>query len=140
MQYLDASLLIAALTNETRTHEIQEWLAAQSAEQLFISDWVGTEFSAALSVKLRTRQLTPKHRADALALFTSLAAESFTRLTVSSRDFDTAARYADQHTAGLRAGDALHLAITANHGARIITLDKGLAKAADMLGVSNHLL
>ncbi|MDZ7804364.1 MAG: type II toxin-antitoxin system VapC family toxin [Thiohalophilus sp.] len=57
MLYLDTSLLVSALTNESRTTEMQQWLAAQPPEQLTISDWVITEFSGALSLKLRNRQL-----------------------------------------------------------------------------------
>ncbi len=140
MLYLDTSLLVAALTNEPRTAEMQEWLAAQPPEQLVISDWVITEFSGALSLKVRTGQLGSVHRADALALFTSLAEESFTVLPISRLDFRTAARFADQHATGLRSGDALHLAVAANHGVQINSLDRGLVQAAEALGVSSALL
>ena len=51
-------------------------------------------------------------------------------------EFRVAARIADQHKLGLRAGDALHLAIAADHGATIATLDKRLADAALALGVT----
>ena len=140
MYYLDTSLLVAALTTEKRTHEIQSWLAAQPPEQLAISGWVITEFSAALSVKLRTRQLSAENRADALTMFARLQDRTFTLLDTSDRHYFTAARLADQYQTGLRAGDALHLAIAADHGIRLVTLDKGLAKAAKKLGVSNRLL
>ena len=134
--YLDTSLLVAALTNEPRTAPMQEWLATQAPELLAISDWVVTEFSGALSRKVRTGQLESTHRADALALFTSLAEASFSVLSVSRRDFRTAARFADRHETGLRSGDALHLAIAANHGMRLCSLDRALVQAADILGVS----
>ena len=94
-----------------------------------------TEFSSALSIKLRTGQLQPAHRADALAIFTQLAAESFVHLSISGQQFRTAARYADQYTLGLRAGDALHLAICADHGATLCTLDRRLGEAGSALGV-----
>lgn len=138
--YLDTSLLITALTNERRTAEIQEWLAAQLPEQLVISDWVITEFSGALSQKVRAGQLQPAHRSDALAIFTSLADTSFSVLPLSRRDFHTAARYADQYATGLRSDDALHLAVAANHGVQINTLDRGLVRGAEALGVSAILL
>lgn len=140
MLYLDTSLLVAAVTNEQRTAEIQQWLAAQSPEELTISDWVITEFSAALSMKVRRGHLDPTQRADVLAQFTAMAEASFTTLNVSSLDFRTAARLADQHATGLRAGDALHLAIAANHGLRLCALDRSLVSAAQSLGVSSVLL
>ena len=51
-----------------------------------------------------------------------------------------AARFADQYALGLRAGDALHLAICADRGAIICTLDRRLAEAALALGVETALL
>ena len=66
--YLDTSLLVAALTNETETGRMQAWLGEQEPSGLAISDWVITEFSAALSMKLRSGQIEAIHRAGALAL------------------------------------------------------------------------
>jgi predicted nucleic acid-binding protein len=37
---------------------------------------------------------------------------------------------------GLRAGDALHLAVCAEHGATLCTLDQRLAEAAPSVGVA----
>jgi uncharacterized protein len=54
--------------------------------------------------------------------------------------FRTAARFADQHALGLRAGDALHLAICADHGATLCTLDRRLSEAGPALGVKTILL
>ncbi|MDO8862700.1 type II toxin-antitoxin system VapC family toxin [Haliea sp. E1-2-M8] len=71
-------------------------------------------------------------------MFTTLKEETFNCLQVTAGDFNAAARYADQFKTGLRAGDALHLALAANHGARLVTLDKGLAKAAKGLGISSE--
>lgn len=140
MLYLDTSLLVAALTREVRTAAMQDWLAAQPPEQLVISDWVITEFSGALSLKVRVGQLTATQRAEVLAVFTSLAEASFTVLAVSRLEFQMAARFADQYNTGLRSGDALHLAIASSHGARLCSLDRLLVSAADTLGVSATLL
>jgi hypothetical protein len=101
---------------------------------------VSTEFSSALSIKLRTGQIEAVHRADALAMFTRLTAESFSMMPVSRLQFRTAARFADQHSLGLRAGDALHLAICADHGATLCTLDRRLGDAASALGVKSMLI
>jgi len=137
--YLDTSLLVAALTREADTERMQAWLSAQEPEMLAISEWVTTEFSSALSIKLRTGQIQASHRADALAMFQRLIAESFTVLPVSGLQFRTAARFADRSTLGLRAGDALHLAICADHGATLCTLDRRLREAGPELGVKTTL-
>ena len=51
-----------------------------------------------------------------------------------------AAQFADQAPLGLRAGDALHLAIAFEAGLSIATLDRKLAEAGNALGVPTELL
>ena len=138
--YLDTSVLVATLTREAKTARMQRWLDDQNSELLAISDWVTTEFSSALSIKLRSGEIEPKHRADALTMFTTMSVETFSRLPISGAQFRTAARLADQHALGLRAGDALHLAICADHGATLCTLDRRLSEAGPALGVKTTLL
>lgn len=140
MLYLDTSLLVAALTNESETERMQRWLGQQQRDDLAISDWVTTEFSSALSIKLRAGHIGVAHRADVLATFTRLTTESFAVVPVSRLQFRTAARFVEQHMLGLRAGDALHLAICADHGATLCTLDRRLSEAGAALGVKTMLL
>ena len=139
MLYLDTSLLVAALTNEAATGSVQDWLGEQDPDTLAISDWVATEFSAALSIKMRNGQINAGHRAEALAAFTRMTVQSFTVMPISGEHFRAAARFADQFALGLRAGDALHLAIAAEHGATLCTLERRLADAGPMLGISTRL-
>ena len=119
---------------------MQAWLAAQASCTLAISVWVATEFSAALSVKLRTGDIDAAHRANALAAFALLCEENFAVLGVSAVNFRAAALFADQSQLGLRAGDALHLAVCAQHGAELCTLDRRLSGAGPALGVKTLLL
>lgn len=138
--YIDTSILVAAHTGEARTANIQAWLGKRSAATLAISDWVIAEFSAALSKKQRVGEIDGAYRAYALAEFKRVTVPSMEVLEIRSSDFRTAAHYADQYATGLRAGDALHLAIAYGHAASLHTLDERLAKAGLALGVRTVLL
>ncbi|MEO5806034.1 type II toxin-antitoxin system VapC family toxin [Devosia sp.] len=140
MLYVDTSVLVAALTNEATTHRMHVWLSDQNADDLAISEWVTTEFSSALSIKVRTRQIEPLQRNLLLAGFNRLIADSFAVLPINIAHFRTAARFADQYGLGLRAGDALHLAVVVEHGARLCTLDKKLSEAGTASGADVVLL
>jgi uncharacterized protein len=61
-------------------------------------------------------------------------------MPVTRAHFLAAARFAEQYALGLRAGDALHVAIAAEQGATICTLDKHLAEAAVTLGVNAEMV
>jgi uncharacterized protein len=136
MLYLDTSILVSALTKEPRTGAVRAWLAQQPSGQLTISDWVITEFSSALSIKVRTGAIDPAQHGAILGQFTQWAVNSFGRLPVEAISFHTAVRFCDQSQLNLRSGDALHLAICAEHGATICTLDQVLGQAAPVLGVA----
>lgn len=140
MHYLDTSVIVASLTNEAASGIARSWLTAQSAGSLFLSDWVVTEVSSALSMKIRTGALPAERRSTKLAYFKKTVGESFTLLPVTSSHFHTAALLADQHQLGLRAGDALHLAIASDVGACLCTLDRRLAAAGTEIGASVLLL
>jgi predicted nucleic acid-binding protein len=140
MRYLDTSLLVAALTNEAATGRVQAWLGKWQSDSLAISEWVITEFAAALSMKLRTRQIDEKYRARAVAEFTKMTANAVAVLNVTAAHFKVATRLAGDVKLALRAGDALHLAIANEQGVSLCTLDKQLAKAGKILGVSTELV
>jgi predicted nucleic acid-binding protein len=133
--YVDTAVIVAALTVESGTAKAQAWIAAQPPGDLIISDWVIAEFSSALSLKLRTGQIDTQLRTSASAAFSRFCANKFAILPVTSGHFRTAAIFADQHTLGLRAGDALHLAIASEQGAALCSFDRRLIDAGPVLAI-----
>jgi predicted nucleic acid-binding protein len=138
MHYLDTSVLIAALTPEANSAKVHDWLSGRAG--LSISAWVRTEVSSALAIQMRTGRLSLEHRADALTVFNRLIDESLVVEPVEARHFEIAARFVDQHELGLRAGDALHLAVASQRGLVLATLDHKLAEAGPKLGAATLLL
>jgi uncharacterized protein len=135
MIYCDTSLLVAALTAEAASGKVQAWLGSQDAGMLGISGWVVTEFSSALAIKLRAGELTMEQRAQVLTYWRRMMAENLVTVPVQPTSFELAARYIDRHDLGLRAGDALHLAIASQAGMALATLDRAMAKAAVAIGL-----
>lgn len=137
MHYLDTSAVVSALVREPEVSgRVRAWLRSHGDDDLAISNWVITEVASALSIKVRTGELTLEQRADAMTEWQSLREGSLHHLAVSSDAFELAARFAGRHELGLRAGDALHLAVAAATGCTLVTLDRTMAKAAPELGVS----
>lgn len=132
--------MVSALTMEVRTASTQAWLGARDADDLLVSDWVTTELSAALSIKLRNRQIDENTRVQALSGYRQLLQSSLIAVPVAAEQFHAAAQFADQFALGLRAGDALHLAVAFEQGATLCTLDRRLAGAGPRLGVQTLLV
>ena len=137
--YLDTSLLIAAYTFEAATTRALAFLN-NPGESLVISEWVATEFSAALSMKIRAGDIDDAYRVEALDLFEKSMANSLEVVPVATPHFRTAARFGTKHRLRLRAGDALHLAVAEERRATLCTLDKRLSAAGEALGVATRLI
>ncbi len=140
MYYVDSSVFVALLTAEARQADIEVWLSAQPENSLMVSPWVATEIASALAIKVRTGNLTLELRTSALALYGKLVANSLEQVQVRDSHFETAGRYIDTVSLGLRGGDALHLAVSHANGLTLATLDKQLAEAGPKLGAATLLL
>jgi uncharacterized protein len=78
-------------------------------------------------METRTGQIANAMRQTVLAMFDQTILSVVTILPVQQADFRMAVSFADRYDLGLRAADALHLAIVANHGATLCTRDRKLA-------------
>lgn len=138
--YLDTSIVVASLTPEEATPRVTEWLRQDPVRVFAISAWVRTEVSAALSIKIRDRRIDERMRSNALAVFNRFAEDTYRMVPVQPGCFELAARLADSHETGLRAGDALHLAIASLNRLPLCTLDRRLAGAGLKLGFDTRLI
>ena len=140
MLYLDTSLLVSLIAAEPSTAPAQAWLAQQSEEQLVISGWVGTEVASALAAIQRNGGMDERGRVRAAANLKALVTAALTVLPVSRQSFRAAAEMAGLVELRLRSGDALHIAVAAEHGSGLATRDAAQAQAAEALGVPSRLV
>ena len=128
MLYVDTSVLVALCTNEAKTADVVKWYAA-CTDELASAAWCVTEFASALGIKQRTGQLTEPQAQAAWVKFERMCANDLQLLPVEAMTIHKAAMLTMDVTAGLRAGDALHLACAMEAKASgMVTLDAVLAK------------
>ena len=130
MLYVDTSVLVALCTKEAKTADVVKWYAG-CTQELASAAWCVTEFASAMGLKQRTGQLTEEQTQTAWLQFERMCANDLQLLPVEVMTFHRAAMLTMDASAGLRAGDALHLACAiANKAQGIVTLDAVLAKNA----------
>jgi len=136
MHYLDTSVLVPLFLPEETSERIQSWFETQGAEGLAISDWTLTEFSSALGLKVRAKVLKAAQAQTAEDLLARLAKDSLQVLTPNRNDYACASTFLGRYALGLRAGDALHLAIARNAGAAAVySLDRKFVAAGRRLRI-----
>jgi len=135
MIYVDTSVIVALLTAESRTQDVTAWYAGLS-DTPACSDWLLTEFSSALSIKLRTGQISEANAKRVRKEFGVLADGGLRIVPVSRSAFVRAAEMVKLHDHGLRAGDSLHLAVALElEASHMATLDRTLAANARRNGM-----
>ena len=102
---------------------------------LAVSSWTEVELLSAPGVKVRTKQLSKAAAHDVVDTYSRLVAPQLQRVSVEDADHRQAVILLHGWRTALRAGDGLHLAIAAVHGATVYTLDRGMANAGAVLGI-----
>jgi len=139
MRYVDTSVLIAYLIRETHSPVAEAFMLSQG-DQLAISTWSEVELLSALGIKLRTKQLTQQIADGAIDIFRRSVSPHLHWIAVTDADHRQAAMLLDGWRSSLRSGDGLHLAIASARRTTIYTLDRGMAAAGGLLGISVKLL
>lgn len=136
MLYFDTSFVVPLLRPERNSIEVSAFFSELKSETPAISQWTRVEVFSALAREVRVSALSVEDANEAIVQFDDMVRRAFTMLLADQPDFETAAHYVGRFETGLRAGDALHLAIAANRSASAIyTLDKGLVSAGKILGL-----
>jgi predicted nucleic acid-binding protein len=136
MLYFDTSFLTPAFRKEATSSSIELFLQRQNVGDLAISHWVRIEFTSILARDVRMGLMETETAIDLDRQFEIAVEKTFNVILPDVNDFDLCKRYLQYFQAGLRAGDAMHLAVAANHGAeKFYTLDKKLLRAGKLLGL-----
>ena len=134
MLYFDTSFLAPLVLPESTSEKIAAFVRRLPVEELTVSHWTRVEFSSLIARDVRMSVLDAAAGARADARFEAMVDASFAVLLPNADDFGLAKRYLGKFNTGLRAGDALHLAIAGNRqAAAIYSLDKGLLMAGRLL-------
>ena len=120
MIYLDTSTAVALFVAEPASELVDAWLSACSVA-LVSSDWIVTEFASALSIKHRSGALGARDANVAWRNFEAFCRSGLRLFPVSRNAFEVAAQLVREPSHGLRSGDALHLAVAHEIGARTIS-------------------
>lgn len=139
--YLDTCLLISLFHNDSGYAAAEAWLLAEEEAELWISHWVLLEFASATAVRCRRGDLPMarlKLLQEALTLF---CRERLGMLEPRGEDFSQARRWLEGDAClGLRAADALHLALAYRSGTTLVSADQTLVRAVQGMGLKAALV
>lgn len=135
MIYLDTSTLGALFFREPSATAVLSRLESVDDGGLCVSAWTLAEMASVGAIKERTGSIDPAGRMEGLAAFNRFVSDSVILVEVEPGDFRTAAVLLDTPALAVRAGDALHLAITRRLRASLATLDARQALAARYYGM-----
>ncbi len=132
--YFDTSFLVPLFIPEETSERVERYLQNLPASPLHVSQWSRVEFASMLARDVRMKVLDEAAAEAVSERFERFIVTSFDVLPLRAEDFELARRYVLNFSTGLRAGDALHLAIAANAGvSSLLTLDRGMLKAGKLL-------
>jgi len=130
--YLDASVLVALMTNDALSDRADTLLRSRRPE-LLISDFAAAEFASALARSVRTRTLPADEARIAFSTFDAWSARVAQRIATTSADVRAAEAFLRRLDLTLRTPDALNIAIAQRASAVLATFDAAMANCARAL-------
>lgn len=136
MLHFDTSFLAPLILEEATSTRIEAFFARLPVGELYVSHWTRVEFTSLVAREVRMGGLAETDALRAVAQFDELVTESFQVVAPGVADYELAKAYIAHFATKLRAGDALHLAIAHNNGAKTFyTLDEELLNAARLMKI-----
>jgi uncharacterized protein len=130
--YLDASVIVPMLTNQSMSSVARAFLEGASAP-FWVSDFAEAEVASAVSRLVRTGVLTADSGGELLAGFDDWLFEEATLVEMERTDLRSAIALVRRFDLMLRTPDALHLVISERLSAELVTFDRRLALAAQAI-------
>jgi uncharacterized protein len=132
--YLDASVIVPLFVEEGASDAVQNLL--QSANDDFIvSSFAKAEVASALSRRVRKKEISPEEADIWIGNLDEWLETDATQLAVENHDILRAGEIVRNYQTKLLTPDAIHLAVCQCMGLTLVTLDKRLSEAAEVLGV-----
>lgn len=136
MLYFDTSFLAPLILEEATSDDVEAFFLDLPPGQLQVSHWTRVEFASLVAREVRVGGLAEAEARLTMDQFDEMVAASCQVVVPGAADYELAKSYIQHFATKLRAGDALHLAIASNHGAKMLcTLDEGLLAAAWLLKI-----
>ena len=136
MQYADTCLLVSLFLRDSGTDAALTWLDESSNQPIMASHWSLTEFSSAAAMRVRKGDISARLHKEVLTRFRRFAQARLTLEPLQPGDFERAAAMTDIYASGLRAADALHLALCVRLSSTLCSADRIMIIAAEACGVS----
>lgn len=134
MLYLDTAVVLTLFVGESTSEAVEAWLARRR-QPLAFSDWGLTECASALGIKHRRGELSADAADSAFAAISAFVRESCEWVVCETCHQAAAQKWLGRYDLNLRAGDALHLAMSSQTGATLATYDALLLAGAAALGI-----
>jgi len=137
--YLDTSVVVAFYVPEPASTRAER--AVRSEPCPAISDLTEVEFFSAVARKVREGGLSPEDAGRVMATLLSHLAEGlYARIVLEPMHYRLARDWFARFAVPLRTLDALHLAVASASGAKLVTADRALSRAARALGLESVLV
>ena len=133
MLYLDTAVVLTLFVREPMSESVGKWIASRR-QPLAFSDWGLTECASALGIRLRRGELDADSAGRAFRAMTTFANESCELIACAGHHQKEAQGLLARFDLPLRAGDAVHLAISQHVQATLVTCDKQLMASAKAIG------